>query len=102
MKNGISSEVVDFFAEFLHRRKFIAAGAMGSVAGGGDLLHNPHHSINCGVLQGSISGPILFSLFIDEVLRGVSGTVASADDLALAVGLEDVAKLQFRLGAKFN
>lgn len=67
-----------------------------------DLSEVHHHGINSGVLQGSISGPVLFILFIDELLQRYPNMLAFADDLALVVGREDLHDLEAELGREFR
>ena len=99
---GISSDLVEFFSGFLQGRRFISSGEMSGVQVAGDLFRVECHRIRAGVLQGSISGPVLFALFINEVITEVGCTVAYADDIALWQGYRDVHELMRRLQNKFN
>lgn len=80
---GIHQDIVDYFQSFLVGRRFVSSRLMRSADE--ELRGFQVHKVDCGVLQGSISGPVLFSLFIDSVLRGLL-VIAFADDLALPVG----------------
>lgn len=51
---AISSDVVDYFENFLSGRRFISTKDMNDVECTGDLQQVPGHFINSGVLQGSI------------------------------------------------
>ena len=99
---GISRQVVDFFTELLQGRSFVSSVVLRQIKRVGELVTAPRHLINSGVLQGSISGPLLFSLLIDDVLRAVGCTVAYADDLALVQGREDVHDLMVRTNHKYS
>lgn len=91
---GISEEIVNFFAEFLMGRTFIHSSAAMQLNSPDEVYSAPSYSIKRGVLQGSISGPIPFILFIDDILRKIDGSIAYADDLVIASGNSDVTKLQ--------
>lgn len=98
----VDGEVVGFFGDFLRGRRFISSRAMRSVVEVGDLNTVPHREINSGVLQGSISGPTLFILFVDEVLRRIPDSVAYADDLAVVCGRTDLGDLALDTQVRFN
>lgn len=99
---GISEEIVGFFAEFLGGRTFIHSSAAMQLNCLEDVFSTPSHKIERGVLQGSISGPILFILFIDRVLRQLDSTIAYADDLVLVLGGHDVPELQHQTQLNFR
>ena len=100
-KLRIDENVVEYFEDFLAGREFISSRVMQSVVHLQDLHRVDKHSIHSGVLQGSIAGPVLFTLFIDEVLRRVPGTIAYADDLALIHGRADINILGLQLQSRF-
>lgn len=91
---GIDGNVIDYFKDFLSSRHFISSRVMRTVVDLRDLHRVTSHSNNSGLLQGSISGPVLFSLFIDVVLRRVPDSVAYADDLAIVEGGRNVAEME--------
>lgn len=99
---AISSDVVDFFENFLAGRRFISTEAMSQVERVSDLQHAQGHKINSGVLQGSISGPLLFILFIDELLREIPTAEGFADDLVFTHSRERVAPLEAELNYTFQ
>lgn len=94
--------MIDYFKNFLSGRQFISSRVMRSVVDLRDLHRVSRHSVRSGVQQGSISGPVLTIMFIDEVLRQVPQTVAYADDLALVCGRESVDDLQLDLQLRFH
>lgn len=98
---GVTSDIVAFFRSFLVGRCFISAKGMSGVNKGSDLLSAPRHQIGGGVLQGSISGPILFSLFINKAITGLP-VVAYADDLALVVGRVAIGDMRADLEVKYR
>lgn len=99
---GIDGNLIDYFKDFLSSRHFISSRVMRTVVDLRDLHRVTSHSINSGVLQGSISGPVLFSLFIDVVLRRVPDSVAYADDLAIVEGGRNVAEMELDLNRRVN
>lgn len=96
----INPNIVDFFLDFLTGRTFISKRDADSALTVGDISLLPGHAIGRGVLQGSISGPVLFTLFIDEVLRRVAGSTAYADDLAILTVGEELTWLQDEMQKK--
>lgn len=98
---GVTSDIVAFFRSFLVGRCFISAKGMSGVNKGSDLLSAPRHEIGEGVLQGSISGPTLFSLFNNKAITGLP-VVAYADDLALVVRRVAICDMRADLEAKYR
>lgn len=75
-KFGLSPSYVNFFKDYLYGRGFRAKY--------GNLLSNEHH-IPSGVPQGSNLGPILFSLFFDDIKNCIKSHIEIfADDLKIS------------------
>ena len=80
---GIESSAIDWLTSYLtNRSQFVKLG---------DVLSPPTHC-NIGVPQGSVLGPILFSLFISPVAGVISNFGVSfhqfADDTQLSIGID--------------
>ena len=72
---GFSGKLLDWLADYLKDRslKVILNGKSSSIK-----------LINAGVPQGSILGPLLFIIFIDDITMGLSSTsILYADDVTL-------------------
>lgn len=97
----VEENIIDFFVEFLSGRSFVSASVAKKFNSLDDILSASGNSIRGGVLQGSISGPILFSLFVDKILRDVDDTVAYADDMVFMEADSDTVLLQANIQRKF-
>lgn len=94
--NGISEDVVDLIRNYLTGRtqRVVVDGAF-----------SDPYPVSCGVPQGSILGPLLFTVFINDLFKAVtrgSGINAYADDTLLYRSIthaSDIASLQADLQA---
>lgn len=99
---NIDDDTVNFFANFIKGRTFFSTHLTNSIENVDDLGSLVGaHGIGRGVLQGSISGPVLFSLYMDSILRSIAGSVAYADDLAIIAGGRDAHEVQRELQERF-
>ena len=72
---GFTDETVKWYTSYLSNRKFIIS--MGNA-------YSYKAAITCGVPQGSILGPLLFLIYINNMPRGVdSELLLYADDTCL-------------------
>lgn len=99
---GINEQVVNFFHSFLADRTFVGSKTMRGIRDVDELQDVVGHRVQRGVLQGSISGPILFSLFIEQLIPVVRGPVVFADDFTFVIGGEFVDQLKAELEHDFK
>ena len=91
---GFSKEVILWFKSYLEDRTFqVAVGNIISTAG----------NINCGVPQGSILGPLLFLLYVNDMSQSVSCEILLyADDTCLLYQHKDVKIIEKVLNNEFS
>ena len=78
---GISGNLLSWFASSLHnrRQRMVLPGA-----------NSRWNSIYAGVPQGSILGPLLFLLFINDIVNGIGSSIRLfADDTSLYIIVEN-------------
>lgn len=97
----VEENIIDFFVEFLSGRSFVSSSVTKKFDSLIDIQSVNGHLIRGGVLQGSISGPVLFSLYVDKILRDVDDTIAYADDMVIIEADSDPVQLQANLERKF-
>ena len=91
---GFSSKTIIWFHFYLPNRAiFISLGAVILEAG----------TINCGVPQGSILGPLLFLLYINGILQALSNThtYLYAEDTSFFCQHNDVMEIENVLNKEF-
>ena len=91
---GFSEETTNWFKSYLTNRKFIVH-INNSFSEPGNLL--------CGVPQGSILGPLLFLLYINDMPQAVTcDLLLYADDTCLVFQHKDVIEIETVLNKKFQ
>ena len=84
---GFSDKTMKWLHPYLTNRAiFVSLGTVFSEAG----------TINCGVPKGSILGPLLFSLYINDIPQALSNThtYLYADDTSIFCQHKDVTKIE--------
>ena len=91
---GFWIPVIKWFESHLSNRKFLVCVDVFSEAG----------TLNYGVLQGSILGPFLFLLYVNELPQSLSeaGSYLYADDSCIFYQHEDVQKIENVLNQEFS
>ena len=93
---GFDTNSVSWVASYLScRKQFVEIGGTRSDAG----------EVKCGVPQGSILGPLLFILYINDmstVIKGECSLYLYADDSALAVSGTDIKSIEKQLTENMN
>ena len=91
---GFSEETTNWFKSYLTNRKFIVH-ISNSFSEPGNLL--------CGVPQGSILGPLLFLLYINDMPQAVTcDLLLYADDTCLVFQHKDVIEIETVLNKNFS
>ena len=82
--HGFKGIVIDWFKCYLNDRKQLVRYQMHD---------SSHETIKCGVLQGSILGPLLFILYVNNIVNITSllELILFADDTTLLFSLPDIA-----------
>ena len=91
---GMNDKSVKWFSSYLSHRKQVV-----DING----TFSEHNSISCGVPQGSILGPLLFTLYVNDMQSAVScKLLLYADDSALMVSGKNVAAIQAGLSRELE
>ena len=81
---GIRGSLLHWFTDYLKNRK------QAVVIKGKASTYQP---INAGVPQGSVLGPLLFLVYINDIVKNIESTVKLfADDTSMYLSLEDTAE----------
>ena len=89
---GFSTEAIEWFKSYLSNRQF-KIKINNTLSGPGEL--------NCGVPQGSIPGPLIFLLYVNEMSQAVSDLFLYADDSCLVYQHKDVKVIETQLIKEF-
>jgi len=86
---GVNGPAVSWFESYLSgRQQFV------DVNGG----HSSYGEVTCGVPQGSILGPLLFTIYVNDMIQSVNCDLfLYADDSALVVSGSDPREIEHRL-----
>ena len=91
---GFSNSAIAWFKSYLENRKFLVNI--------GDAYSNLG-DLSCGVPQGSILGPLLFLLYVNDIPQAVSGDLLLyADDSGLTFEGKDINTIEDQLNKDFN
>ena len=91
---GFSNQVISWFKSYLSNRNFYVAIG-NSVSSAGELT--------CGVPQGSIPGPLLFLLYVNDMQQAIDCDLfLYADDSCLVFRHKNVMDIQNNLNKKFS
>ena len=86
---GMSDHTVRWFESYLSNRSQLVNI---------DGTHSSFCPVNCGVPQGSILGPLLFTLYVNDMVVSVNcKLLLYADDSVLIVSGKDVEQIQYQL-----
>ena len=68
-----------------------------------DKVHSSHLPIRCGVPQGSILGPLLYLIYVNDIYNSCKGNIVSfADDTTLYMSNSDVTQLFCDVNTQIN
>ena len=87
--SGISGKLLDFFGDYLHNRhqRVVLNG-----------VESGWRSVSAGVPQGSVLGPLLFLIYINDLCEGVSSQMRLfADDSSLFTPVKGITETHERL-----
>ena len=91
---GFSKESISWFRSYLTNRSFLVNV---------DNAYSSSCEIKCGVPQGSILGPLLFLLYVNDMQQAVKNDLLLyADDSCLAYTNKDVKYIEQKLNKDFN
>ena len=92
---GFKESVIKWFQSYLSNRKFFVT--LENVFSDAGL-------INCGVPQGSILGPLLFLIYINDLPQALNetGSYLYADDTCIFYQDKDVEKIEKNLNKEFS
>jgi len=86
---GLDDKSVKWFHSYLSdRRQFVSV----------NTSHSQYGNIDCGVPQGSILGPLLFSIYVNDMVQSVNCDLYMyADDAALVISGKSVDQIEMSL-----
>ena len=91
---GFSNSTILWFKSYLQDRSF-------TVNIGKE--YSNHGNLSCGVSQGSILGPLIFLLYVNDMVRAVDcGLVLYADDSCLILRDKSIEQIEINLNRNFN
>ena len=91
---GFSKHTVNWFQSYLSNRSFLVNL--------GNNFSQPA-SVSCGVLQGSILGPPLFLIYVNDITQAVKCDLfLYADDTCLVCQHKDINKIENQLNEDFS
>ena len=91
---GFTDETIKWYTSYLSNRKFIISM---------ENANSDKASITCGVPQGSILGPLLFLIYINDILQAVdSELLLYADDTCLIFQHRNIKTLEEHLNRCFS
>ena len=90
---GFCNDVTKWFECYLSKRLF-SVHVENSFSGKGVII--------CGVPQGSILGPLLFSLYVSDMVQAVNCDLLYADGTGLIFQHKDINIIEHQLNRKFS
>ena len=91
---GFSVSTINWFRSYLQNRKFVVHV---------EDAHSSLGDLSCGVPQGSILGPLLFLLYVNDMPQAVScDLLLYADDSCLVFEDYDIDTIEKELNRDFN
>ena len=92
---GFKKPVIKWFKSYLSNRKFFVSI---------EVVFSEEGLLTCGVLQGSILGPLLFLIYINDLPKSLSETASNlyASDTCIYYQHRDIQKIENVLNKEFS
>ena len=92
---GFKKPVIKWFKSYLSNRKFFVSI---------EVVFSEEGLLTCGVLQGSILGPLLFLIYINDLPKSLSETASNlyANDTCIYYQHRDIQKIENVLNKEFS